>query len=246
VSDDEFDDLGSFGLPPDDESPPLPPAISPPDPTVVQPIEPGLDPTVLTDDPDDVATRSLEALENLTSGPRRRRRAEPEPAPPEKTRRAAASSTARTRKARAAGPAASPAVPPSPPETELAPFATIERRTARTAARRGHGATPRLVAPVVFLVAVLVLIGLLINSGGSKSTNVTKPGGKKTTTAKPTTTPKTTPTVATTYVVKAGDTISGIAAKYHTTVTAIQALNPKVDPNTLSVGEKLKLPPPGK
>jgi LysM repeat protein len=246
VSDDEFDDLGSFGLPPDEPSPPREP-VTPPDPTELQPGEPGLDPTVLAGDPDDIATRSLEALEDLTRAPRRRRRAEPEPAPPEKTRRAAASA-ARTRKGKAAGPAASPATTPVSPGTAPTPFASIERRSARSAARRGQTTIPRLVAPVVFLIAVLVLIGVLINSGGSKSTPAAKPaGGKKTATAKPTTSASTTgkPVVATTYVVKAGDTISGIASKHHTTQTAILALNPKLDPNTLSVGEKIKLPPPG-
>lgn len=235
---DDFDDLGGFELPPDDASPPREPAVPPPDPTKLQPSEPGLDPTVVAGDPDDLATRSLEALDDLTHAPRRRRRAEPESAPPEKTRRAAAP---RTRKARAAGPTASPVAP-------SVPFAAIERHSARGATHRGRTPVPRIAAPVVFLIAVIVLIGLLVSSGGQKKTSTTKPsGGKKTATAKPTatTTSTGTTTVAKTYIVKAGDTISGIAVKFHTTQTAIQALNPNIDPNTLSVGEKLKLPPPG-
>gem|GEM_PF-1132944 len=235
---DDFDDLGGFELPPDDASPPREPAVPPPDPTKLQPSEPGLDPTVVAGDPDDLATRSLEALDDLTHAPRRRRRAEPESAPPEKTRRAA---VPRTRKARAAGPTASPAAPP-------VPFAAIERHSARGATHRGRTPVPRIAAPVVFLIAVIVLIGLLVSSAGQKKTIPTNPsGGKKTATAKPTTTTTSTgtQTVAKTYVVKAGDTISGIAVKFHTTQTAIQALNPNIDPNTLSVGEKLKLPPPG-
>ncbi|HML98407.1 MAG TPA: LysM domain-containing protein [Tepidiformaceae bacterium] len=45
-----------------------------------------------------------------------------------------------------------------------------------------------------------------------------------------------------TYVVRAGDTLSSIAAENGTTVDAIVALNPGLDPNTLPVGEEIQLP----
>jgi len=45
------------------------------------------------------------------------------------------------------------------------------------------------------------------------------------------------------YVVKSGDRLSRIAVAYHTTVKAIQAINPKiVDPNIISVGQVIKIP----
>ena len=55
----------------------------------------------------------------------------------------------------------------------------------------------------------------------------------------PTTKPK--PTFRT-YVVKPGDTLSGIAAKYDTTVSAIAALNNISDPSKLRVGQILLIP----
>jgi hypothetical protein len=56
---------------------------------------------------------------------------------------------------------------------------------------------------------------------------------------KPTPTPK--PTYRT-YVVKSGDTLSGIASKFHTTVAAIANLNHISDPSHLSVGQVLLIP----
>ena len=45
-----------------------------------------------------------------------------------------------------------------------------------------------------------------------------------------------------TYTVKAGDTLSAIAIKFHTTVKAIADLNHIPDPNLISVGQLLKIP----
>ncbi|WJQ02854.1 phage tail family protein [Geobacillus stearothermophilus] len=48
-------------------------------------------------------------------------------------------------------------------------------------------------------------------------------------------------TTYTTYVVKSGDTLSGIAAKFKTTVKTLQQLNGIKDPNRIYVGQKLKV-----
>ena len=63
-------------------------------------------------------------------------------------------------------------------------------------------------------------------------------------TPKPTAKPKPakSPAAARTYRVKSGDTLSGIAARYHTTVAILQKLNNIKDPRTLRVGQVLKLP----
>jgi LysM repeat protein len=44
-----------------------------------------------------------------------------------------------------------------------------------------------------------------------------------------------------TYVVKAGDTPSGIAAKTGVSLATLQELNPDLDPQALTVGARLKL-----
>ncbi len=43
------------------------------------------------------------------------------------------------------------------------------------------------------------------------------------------------------YVVKVGDTLSGIAARFHIPVTRLQALNPNISPNALQTGQRLRL-----
>jgi LysM repeat protein len=59
--------------------------------------------------------------------------------------------------------------------------------------------------------------------------------------ASPTPTPSATPKPKT-YKVKSGDTLSGIAAKFGTTVKALEKLNGITDPKSLHVGQILKLP----
>lgn len=59
----------------------------------------------------------------------------------------------------------------------------------------------------------------------------------------------TTPTTPTTtdeiYVVKSGDTLSGIAAKYGTTYQKLAAYNNISNPNVITVGQKIKIPKTG-
>ena len=144
------------------------------------------------------------------------------------------------------------AAPPAAdsPFIEAAPFAEPSRpvRLAPGAARPRPAASPRVgrmvarvVAPVVFLAAVVVLLSILSQSGivGGKADRV------------PTPTPVATKTKAggsgtsstiKVYVVKSGDTLSGIANKFGTTASEIEALNPKFDSRTLVIGTKLKVP----
>ena len=45
-----------------------------------------------------------------------------------------------------------------------------------------------------------------------------------------------------TYTVKSGDTMGGIALKFNVSLDELQAANPQVSPNTMSVGQVLKIP----
>jgi LysM repeat protein len=46
-----------------------------------------------------------------------------------------------------------------------------------------------------------------------------------------------------TYIVKSGDTLSSIAVKTGVSLERIQALNPKLDSNSLQTGQRVKLSP---
>jgi LysM repeat protein len=46
-----------------------------------------------------------------------------------------------------------------------------------------------------------------------------------------------------TYTVRAGDTLSAIAARTHVPLERLQELNPDIDVNTLNTGQRLKLRP---
>jgi LysM repeat protein len=43
------------------------------------------------------------------------------------------------------------------------------------------------------------------------------------------------------YVVNRGDTLSRIGSRFHTSVTALKALNPGINPNRLMIGEKIRV-----
>ena len=74
------------------------------------------------------------------------------------------------------------------------------------------------------------------------ATEPTRRGETAKPTAKPTKAPATAATASRTYRVKAGDTLSAIAAKYKTTVAKLMALNNISDPRSLRVGQILKIP----
>ncbi len=124
---------------------------------------------------------------------------------------------------------------------------------------------------VALVIASLVVLFLVIRPPASKSSSSqvrtvatpttqsnptatpTPQGAQPTRTASPApsgtaaTTPPASPTAsatpaAKTYTVKAGDTISSIAAENNTTTQAILDLNPGVTPETLGIGTVLRLP----
>ena len=141
-----------------------------------------------------------------------------------------------------------PVASPPPEATRLAPLRTSDtargllRPRTRPAAAPGSGrVVARIAAPVVFLVAVIVLLSIAYQSGILRGvdTSVVTPtptvtkikGGGNATSA---TTRK--------YVVKRGDTLSGIASKFDTTASEIEALNPDMSSSTLVVGDRIIVP----
>ena len=115
------------------------------------------------------------------------------------------------------------------PSTRQAP-STAARRPSRprpAAAPRAGRMVARMAAPAVFLVAVLIVLSIVFQSGviGGNAEPAVTPTPKSTKTksggnAKPTTYKL--------YVIKSGDTMSGIAVKFHVSTSEIEALNPKM------------------
>jgi LysM repeat protein len=107
----------------------------------------------------------------------------------------------------------------------------------RPAGSRSSRTIARIAAPILFLVAVIALVGIVVDSGVMSSDEpVVTPTGQatKSTNDGARTTRK--------YVVKAGDSLSSIAARFDTTTAELQELNPDLSGTTLQVGERIVVP----
>lgn len=155
----------------------------------------------------------------------------------------------------APGASSSPPVEAGPVKRTAAaarPAALAARSRPRPAAAPSSGRTAaRIAAPVVFLVAVVVLISIGFQSGviggGAADTTPASPTPQATKSAKgdaPKSEEPGTESSTGTYKVKSGDTLSGIAAQLDTTVSELESLNPDVSSSTLVVGQKLVVPKP--
>ena len=87
----------------------------------------------------------------------------------------------------------------------------------------------RVAAPVAFLLAITIAV-LIVRAGLREDESG----------ARPATAARAGPT---TVVVRAGDTLDGIARTTGTTVDAIIRLNPGVDPEALRVGQRIRVAP---
>jgi LysM repeat protein len=106
----------------------------------------------------------------------------------------------------------------------------------------------RYAAPAAFLLAVTILVVLIqsgLSGGKTSSSPVSVPvSTAAATTGASTTTPATlTPATPTkqSYVIQSGDTFGVVASKFNTTVEALQALNPGVNSNSLTIGQKIRV-----
>ena len=102
----------------------------------------------------------------------------------------------------------------------------------------------RLLAPLALVGFVIALL-VVINGAGSDAAPRTRPEAKPAASA--TATPDASKQKARKqrkrYVVKAGDTPSGIAEKTGVPLSQILELNPDLDDQTLTVGDRIKLRP---
>ena len=97
----------------------------------------------------------------------------------------------------------------------------------------------RLLAPLALVGFVIALL-VVINGANSGSSEKTKATPAASASATPTHKQKARKQRKR-YVVKAGDTPSGIAQKTGVPLSQIMKLNPKLDDQTLTVGDKIRL-----
>lgn len=148
-----------------------------------------------------------------------------------------------------AGPQSSSAapLPPAPAVSVPRPAPHSPGRGQRPARSRPrpaagpHGSrlAARIAAPVVFLIAVIALIGIATSSGvigGSDPSPTPSPKATKNKggSSNPAGTKK--------YTVKSGDTLSAIASRFDTSVSEIEELNPDLTASTLVAGDKILVP----
>jgi LysM repeat protein len=104
----------------------------------------------------------------------------------------------------------------------------------------------RLLAPAAFLAAATVAV-LLIRAGldSNGEPTATRPAA---TTRPDRTVPTTTranpppPARRRTYVIEEGDTLDQVALEHDTTVERLLELNPRIDPTSLQVGQRIVVP----
>jgi LysM repeat protein len=119
---------------------------------------------------------------------------------------------------------------------ESAPIAPVDQPVyrARPPRARKRAVWPRIVAPVVFLIAVVAFFAILVDAGvvgGKDDVKKDKVAPASTAKAKPKY-----------YKVKPGDSMSVIAVKLGVSVQALEDANPNASITTLTPGEKLKIP----
>jgi LysM repeat protein len=96
----------------------------------------------------------------------------------------------------------------------------------------------RYAAPIAFLAAVTVAV-LLVRSGLDGGDGTSRSRTSRTTATVVDTSPG--PSGPTYYRIRAGDTLGGVAGRFDTTVGELLALNPKVTPNSLTIGQRLRV-----
>lgn len=97
-------------------------------------------------------------------------------------------------------------------------------------------AAARLVAAIALVVAALVVVVVLAGAMSGDDSSSRQGNGKPRAQQE-----KKQRTKAKTYTVESGDTLTTIARKTGVPIAELQALNPEVDPQILTVGETLKL-----
>jgi LysM repeat protein len=103
----------------------------------------------------------------------------------------------------------------------------------------------RFLAPIALIAFAFALYSVVNGDStpaGEDSGNRTSQEATATPTATPEKEESSSKAKRKTYTVKAGDTASGIAEKNNIDLETMYELNPELDPDTLSPGQKIRLP----
>lgn len=124
------------------------------------------------------------------------------------------------------------------PRAPLLPAATTPTLAAgpTLATASGPTATAPTASPVIIATATTAATSTPLAAASATPTSTP-------TTVPPTTTPSPTPSGPTVYVVEAGDTLLGIAERFGVTTEAILRVNDLDDPDNLTEGQELAIPP---
>jgi len=98
----------------------------------------------------------------------------------------------------------------------------------------------RFAAPAAFLLAVTVAV-LLVRAGLETDAASDTTGVRTQTVNTAVTTTNVPPRRRRYYRLKAGETLSDVAIKFHTSVEQLLALNPGIQPTNLTVGERIRV-----
>jgi len=98
----------------------------------------------------------------------------------------------------------------------------------------------RVLAPLALVAALIAVVVVVQASKPGSSDSSGTPAATQRTTTQQRTPARGRPRV---YVVKAGDTLTGVAERTGVALVEIQRLNPDVDPNALQTGQRLRLTP---
>jgi LysM repeat protein len=105
----------------------------------------------------------------------------------------------------------------------------------------------RYLAPAAFLLALTIAVLLVragLGDGGGNGattplTGLVTESGPSTTSTRTATRPK--PTAKRFYTIQQGDTLATVALKFSTTTEKLLALNPGIDPHSLTIGQKVRV-----
>jgi LysM repeat protein len=99
----------------------------------------------------------------------------------------------------------------------------------------------RYIAPLALAAAITATYLIVHHAVANKHSSTTTPTVQTTDTVLGTSHSRPTVSKAKFYVVKPGDSLSGIAAKTGVSMATIEALNPSVNPNTIQPAQRLRL-----